>query len=302
MNTLSNLNPSGQQFLNGLNQIAERLDRTQRQITSGLRFANVSDDPDQVSVLLQARASLDASQQIQTNLGRVKSEVDMGEQSINSATQLFDQVQTIGAEGAGLQTAVTRTTLANQLGSILEQVVGLSSTTVEGRYIFSGDADQQPPYTVDLTQASPVSSYLGSASTRVTQHPNGSTFPIGKTAQDIFDAADPTQSVFAAIISLRTALQNNDVTAIQTAVAGLPKVSEYLNSQLAFYGNTQNRIAAATEFGSKQQLRLQGQISNLQETDLTSAILELTQTQTQLQAALTSRAQMPRTSLFNFLA
>jgi flagellin-like hook-associated protein FlgL len=46
---------------------------------------------------------------------------------------------------------------------------------------------------------------------------------------------------------------------------------------------------------------LQTQIGNLQDADLTSAMLELTQAQTQQQAALTARAQMPRTTLFNFL-
>ncbi len=85
-------------------------------------------------------------------------------------------------------------------------------------------------------------------------------------------------------------------------VDGLPKVGQYLNSELAFYGTTQNLVAAATDFAHTQQLQLQNQISGLEDTDVSSAILELTQTQTQEQAALTSRAQMPRTTLFNFLA
>jgi len=287
---VTNLSPSNQQFLNSLARINQRMELAQRQISSGVRFEQVSDNPDQVSVLLQARASLDTSEQILTNLGRLKNEVDGGEQALQSAVQLFDQVQTLGAQGVtGTETAAARTALAQQLGSILDQMVGLSSTSVEGRYIFSGDSDQQAPYTAALT-------YLGSAATRVAQHPNGTTFAVAKTAQEIFEP------VFGAITALRTALLNNDEAAIQNVVDGLPQLSAGLNSQLAFYGTTQNRVAAATEFAHTQQLQLQSQISSLQDTDMSSAILELTQAQTQQQAALTSRAQLPRTTLFNFLA
>jgi len=293
---VSNLTPSNQQFLDGLARISERMERAQKQVSTGVRFAQVSDNPDQVSALLEARAGLDTSQQVLTNLGRVKNEVDAGEQALQSAVQLFDQIQTLGAQGAtGTETAAARADLAQQVDSVLQQMIALSGTSAEGRFIFSGDSDHQAPYTAALT-------YLGSASTRMIQHPNGTTFAVAKTAQEIFDAADPTQNVFGSITALRTALLNNDETAIQTVVDGLPKVGQYLNSELAFYGTTQNVVAAATDFAHTQQLQLQNQISGLEDTDVSSAILELTQTQTQEQAALTSRAQMPRTTLFNFLA
>lgn len=300
---ISNLNPSSQQFVNGVNQIANDMQQAQRQLSTGLRVTQVSDAPDEISALLQARADLSATQQIQTNLGRVKTEVDSGEQALQSAVQLFDQVQTLGAEGdTDTATASSRADLSQELGSILQQMVGLTGTTVEGRYIFSGDSDQQAPYTVDLTQANPVSAYLGSASTRVAQHPNGTTFPVAETAQTIFDSSDPSTNVFAAINNLRTALSKNDDALIQSEVNGLAKASEYLNQQLAFYGTTQGKISEATDYGSTLATQLQTQIGNLQDADMTGAIQEFTQEQIQQQAALESRAQMPRTTLFDYLA
>jgi flagellar hook-associated protein 3 FlgL len=300
---VSSLSPSNQQFLNDLNQISENMQRAQRQLSTGLRVTQVSDAPDVISTLLQTRASLSSAQQTQSNLGRVKTEVDAGEQALQSAVSLFDQVETLGAQGAtSIATAATRSTLAQQLGSILQQTVGLTATQVEGRYIFAGDSDQQAPYTVDLTQVPPVSAYQGSDATRVTQHPNGTTFPVGLTAQTIFDSSDPSTNVFASIVSLKTALENNDTAAINTAIGGMSKVSAYLNQQLAFYGTTQNKVSQATDYGATLQVQLQTQISNLQDADMTAAIEELTQGQTQQQAALQSKALIPRTTLFNFLA
>lgn len=299
---VSSLNPNAQQFLNSFNRISNNLQQTQIQISSGLRVNQVSDAPDSISALLAARARLSSVQQIGSNLVRFKSEADAGEQALQSAVQLFDQVQTLGATGAtGTATASTRTDLAQQLGSLLQQMGGLAATQTEGRYIFSGDSDQQAPYIIDLTQSNPVSAYMGLAATRAAQYPDGTTFPVSETAQTIFDSSNPTTNVFQAIVNLRTALANNNDAAIQTAAGGLSKVGDYLNEQLAVYGNTQDQIASATNQSQDLQTQLRSQISGLQDTDMTSAITTLTQAQTQEQAALESEALIPRTTLFDYL-
>ena len=296
------LDANTQRFLNDLNQIADRMQVAQRQISTGIRVFKVSDDPDQVSNILQARASLGATEQIQFNLGRVKTEADTAEQTLQSAIQVVERARTLSAQAAnGTQTAETRQAAAQEVTSLLEQLVGLSRTSVEGRYLFSGDQDQQPPYSIDLTQANPISAYSGSAATRQVQHPNGSTFPVSKTAQEIFDASDPTRNVFAAVNSLRQALLNNDQTGIAAAIDTLTTAGAYLNTQLAFYGSVQNRIGDAIDYGSRLQVQLQTQLSDLQDADTTAAILELQQTTNSQQAALLARSRMPHTSLFDYL-
>src|SRR5271169_1529731 len=96
---ISSLKPSDQQFLNDLGVVQQRLSTDEIQLSSGLKMAQVSDVPDQVSALLQARASLAASQQVSTNLGLVTTEVNGGEQALETAVTQFDQVQTLSAEG-----------------------------------------------------------------------------------------------------------------------------------------------------------------------------------------------------------
>lgn len=299
---ISSLDPSAQQFLNNMNRISQEMQTAQQQMSTGLKVSQVSDAPDQISTLLQARAGLDSTQQILSDLGRQTIEVNTGEQTLQSAVQLFEQAQTLGAEGAtSTATADQRSLLSQQVGTVMQQLVGLAATNLEGRFIFSGDSDQQAPYTIDLTQTNPVSAYQGSAATRAAQSPDGTTFPISLTAQQIFDSADPTTNVFTTLNNLRNALAGNDLTAIQQAMGALPAAGTYLNDQLAFYGTTQDRMTAATNYGNNLQTNQQTQIANLQDADLTSAMLELTQAQTEQQAALTARAQLPRTTLFNYL-
>jgi flagellar hook-associated protein 3 FlgL len=300
---ISALDPAALSFLRGLAQIQQRAQRAQEQMTTGLRINRVSDAPDQIASLYQTRSELAQAQQIDANLNRVSTEVDTAESTLRSAVILVERAQTLGAEGVtGTASAEIRRELAGELGGILQQLVSAANTTVAGRYIFSGDNDQQAPYTIDLTQTNPISAYQGSASTRQIMSADGSAFSAAKTAQDIFDTANAQQNVFYSINNLRVALQNNDQNAINAAVGDVQTAGTYLNQQLSNYGNIQNRVAGAVDFGNNYETQLKSQLSGIQDADLAQAITEMQQSQTQLQAALTSRAQLPRTSLFDYLA
>ena len=296
------LNVSSERFLSHLSQIQKRLEAAQRQISSGRKLATPSDDPDHVSAVLQARADLEQVRQIRKDLSRVKAEVDTAEQALQQTALLLDRVQTLGAQGInGTQTAATRGMIAVELEVIFGQLVNIARSSVDGRFIFSGDSDQVPPYTVDLTQPNGVSAYAGSAATRQTRHPSGTTFSIARTAQDIFDSANPGSSIFAAVNSLRAVLQNNDEAAMANAIGNVNGAANHLNQVLASYGSGQNQVKEALNVSSNLEVTLQSELSVIQDADLAAAILELQQGQTAQEAALTSRAQLPRGSLFDYL-
>ncbi len=301
---LTNLDASNSLFLSTVNNIQRRMERAQQQLASGKRITRVSDDPDQISSLLAARASLSAAKQSNANLTRVQAEVNAAEKAISQASSAFERARVLGTQGANsTQTADTRATLATEVGSIMEQLVGISRTTIEGRFIFSGDKDLTAPYSIDLTQTPPIPAYAGgTTNTREIQHPNGSRFTISKTAAEIFDSADPNTSVFQTLTSLRSALLANDDTAISTALDRMASAAPYLERMLAYYGASQNKVTEAVEYGKKLELDVTTEIADIENTDATQAILELQQAQLQQQAALQSRAQFTnRSNLFDYL-
>ena len=300
---ISSLDPTALRFLSGLNQIQLRSQRAQQQLTTGLRINTVSDDPAQITNLLQTRSDLEQVKQTDLNLGRVKTEVDTAENALQSAVKLVERAQTLGSQGqSNVNSAAVRQELAGELGGVLQQMVGISGTSVDGRYVFSGDSDQQPPYTIDLTQTNPISPYAGSPATRQILNSDGSLLSVSKSAQDIFDNADGTKNVFTAINNLRVALLNNDQAGIDAALPDLLSSGTFLNTQLAFYGTVQNQVTSGLDFGNTLETQLQSQISKIQDADMAQAITELTQAKTQQDAALAARAKMPTTSLFNYLA
>jgi len=305
---MTSLDGPSQLFLANVDRIESRLQTVSQQLSSGLRITQASDDPDEIAPLLQLRADAASNTQITSNLGMAQTDAKAADTALGSAIQLMDQASTLGAQGAGSTTgASTRQSLASQVESVLDQMVQISQTTVQGRFIFSGDADDEPAYQVDLSAPEGVDQLASSASTRQIQDPAGGSFAPSLTAQEIFDSTNADGStasgnVFTALNSLRLGLLNNDSGQITSAIALVASASDHLNVEEAFYGNVEQRITAATNYAATNDTTLQTQVGQIQDADAVSAAMELTQDNTQLQAAFEMQAKMPTSTLFTYLA
>jgi flagellar hook-associated protein 3 FlgL len=301
------LNPSDQIFLTGINQIQQQISAASQQLTSGLKVSVASDAPDQIDDLLQLRASQAQNTQIQSNLSMEQTNAQAADGALGSAIQLMDTATQLAAQGANsTQTAASQQALAQQVATLQTEMVNISQTQVQGRYIFSGDADQSPSYQVNLSSPNGVDQLSNAASTRQIQNPEGGTFSASMTAQQIFSAqnADGTNAggnVFAALNNLRVALLNNDQAGITTAQGEIQQASTQLNTAQSFYGNVENNITNATNYSTTYATQLTTQIGSIQDADATSAALQLTESNTQLQAAFESQGKMPTSSLFDYL-
>jgi len=305
---ITNVDPQSASFLANLDRVQASIATANSQVSSGLRITQGSDAPDEISTLLQLRANLQQNTQIQANLTLAQTDASAADNAISSSIQLMDSAVSLATQAATATTdASGRADIAQQIQSIQQQMVANSQTNVQGRYIFSGDADSTPQYTWDPTAANPVVAGTQSASTRLIQDPAGGSFPASLTAQQIFDDQDPTtgapatDNVFNALNTLQQALTSNNTAGITNAVTLLQAASAQLNTSEAFYGNLENTIQNANTYASQNGVQLQTQISDIQDADITSAAMELTQGNTQLQAAMQMQGQMPHSSLFNYL-
>lgn len=306
---LPNISGTTQQYLAALENNQTQLQTVQGQVTSGLRIQHASDDPAGVAEILQIQAELSNNQQIQSNLGSVTTEVNSADSALQSAVQAVQNAISLAAQGASSNTSAdARANLAQQVSGIQQTLVGIAQTSVNGRYIFSGDQDGQAPYQLDPSQPEGVQQLVTSSATRVIQSVDGTSFAVAKTAQQIFDPQNPDNTpaagnVFAAVQNLLTALNNNDTAGINAASDSLKSASSYLNDQLAFYGEVENRVQEATDLAQKFQTQQQTELSNLRDTDIPTAAAELTQLQIQQQASMQVEASVGQMkTLFSFLA
>jgi|ERR1035438_3597715 flagellar hook-associated protein 3 FlgL len=300
------INPNSEIFLSDLQQIQNRIGMAERQLSSGLRVSVASDDPDQISSILQLRAQIAGVQQTQENLSNVTPAVESGENAIQQAIQVLDTATSLATEASGsTSNASQRQDEIPQVQGLLQQLVSLSQTAVNGQYIFSGNLSGQPQYTL-AANGNSVQQMTQPGLAGQIQDANGLPISIGLTAQQIFDDQDangnPTAaSAFAAVTGLLTALQNNDGPGILTAVTNVQTASAHLNDESGFYGAAQNNLTAAGNSAGQTLIQLQQQLSSEQDADAAQSSLDLTTATTAEQAAMSAQAMLKPQSLFNYL-
>jgi flagellar hook-associated protein 3 FlgL len=300
---VTTISAANSEFLANLSNVNSRIVRYQQEVSSGLALQNVSDNPDQVSAVLQLKARIANNNQIGYNLGEVTTEVNAAENALETAVNLMNKATQLATQGSSSLTgSTTDQQLAVQVKDIISEMLGLTQTQAQGRYVFSGNSDQTPPYAaVDLTQANGVGAYQGSTATRTVQHPNGSAFAGSLTAVQIFDSGGPSTTVLQALTGLYNALNSGNSTAISAANSNITSSNAYLNGQLAQYGDFQNEVANATSFQSDLNVQLQAQIGVLQDADEATVITQMQENTTVQTAALESHAALPNKSLFDFI-
>src|SRR5258708_35673902 len=96
---IESFNLSSQIFLTGMDRILAREQRAQQQLTTGLKINTIADDPDHIANLMQVRANLGQTQQIASNLKRVRTETDTAERALSNAVKLLDNVSPLASQG-----------------------------------------------------------------------------------------------------------------------------------------------------------------------------------------------------------
>ena len=263
---ISSATAASEWFLNGVANLNQQITKTDEELSSGYQVQDASDSPAQTPALVELGSQLATVQDYQTNLTRVQAEAEGADEALGSAITSINSALTLGAEGANSSnSAATDQTLAGQIQSIQQQVVSLANTTVAGRYIFGGSADQSAPYQYDAESATGVDQLTVSSANEVFVNPAGQTIYQPLTAQQIFAPVDangvPTAgNTFAALQNLETALTNNDPAGIATAITALQGASGYLNQQQSYYGASEQQITAEQNNAANQSTALQAQI------------------------------------------
>ena len=303
---LYNLDPASQRFLVDLNRIQTNSSIAQQQLSSGFKVQSASDAPDQIGVLLQLESQKSANTQTLSNLGRVQTATNAADDTLNTAVLLTDKITQLAGQGLSSNSAQERTIYAQQIQDLQQQLVALTGATVEGKYIFDGGDGTTQPYQYNTTTNSAVR-LSSTHSTAQVQDPDGSTFAIAISAQDIFDQRDssdnPTaNNIFAAVSQTITALNANDTTGISTAIDTLHGTSTYLRTQESYYGFIQDHLANAITASQSLDVSLKSQISAIRDADSVEASLTVSRGNIQEQAALAAEAKTQTKTLFDYLA
>ncbi len=267
------------------------------QISTGKSVNEPSDNPTAAALLVENNDQATFTSGSLQALSAVQGQLSTADSTLSSITTALQQAVSLGIEGAnGTESASDQAAIVVQLQGIQTQLISLANTTYEGNYLFSGTATGTEPYTADATDPSGVS-YAGNTGSNQIVVGNGCQIATNVPGSQLFSA--PGNDVFLAVNNLITALQTN--TGIETAVNALSSASSNLSAQRVLYGNAMSQATSETNYLNTAKLQISQQETTLGGADVAAAATNLSQAQTDTQAALAAISKMSQDNLFNYL-
>lgn len=287
-----------QTVTNALN-VADRAEQTAlTQLTSGKRVNVASDDPAAAARQVGLATQSDRCDQFLRSISSVSSELQTADSALSSGVTALQRAITLGVEGAnGTMSQSDRDATASEIDSISQQMLGIANLSYNGKYIFAGTADSQPPY----VNVAGGLSYQGNNMVNQVEVESGQTVAVNQPGSALFSAAGA--DVFQSLSDLANALRSSSSTStdIGNATNEVRTAYSQMNSARVFYGSTQDQLTSTQDFLNSEKLQLTQQTSDTVGVDMNQAATNLASAETARNAALQAAASIGNLSLFDFL-
>lgn len=263
------------------------------QVGSGKRLNKPSDDPPDVRSAVQLQDMVAEINQYLRNIDAATAKTDAMDSALGSAGDLLQRANELALEGAnGTLDDSDREAIAQEVTQLAAALVQQAGTKVGDEYVFSGFQVDKPPYT--LANDGTISAYKGDAGVSLVRIGTSSTIQINMAGDSIFQPAFDALAQLASDLTSGAPVQGSTVTQLQSAL-------NTLVTARAQVGARANRLDQAKTSQTSILDTNQTLLSQIEDTDMASAITEMTKRQTTYQATLMVTAKIMQTSLIDYL-
>jgi flagellar hook-associated protein 3 FlgL len=300
-------NSQSSYMLSQIMQAESALDTTQAQVASGKISTNYAGIGDKTAVLEATRSASERTTGYQAATTTALNQADQQDTQLTSLSDLAEQLRTAITTAIGNNDASTLMTTASGIFDQAEQI--LNSKDSNGNYLYGGDQNTQPPLTAtsisDLTSVSSASQVFQNGTiTNSVMVADGQTVNVGMLASNIGEQLMDTLKSVAdlnASSTLGTDLTSTQTSSLQSAITSATNAETTINNAAASNGNVYNQLQDASDQQTAMSNMYTGFVSNLEDTDMSTALTTLNENQTALQAAVEVTAQLNQVSLLNYL-
>jgi flagellar hook-associated protein 3 FlgL len=278
--------------LANLQQNLAMLASKQDEISSMKRLRKPSDSPVDTVSAMQIRAGLGRNEQISRNLDDALSWLGMADNALTAMVDQIDRVRelAVAARNASAD-SVAREGIALEMEKVRETLLGLANTELNGRALFAGTADVAGAYDSG-------GSYVGVSSAIERTIAPGVRVQINVNGDQVF--GPPGDDLFVAVNQLAAAVRS-DPSQLDTLVADFDTRTRLVQSHLAEVGSRYRRVETMKDRNTADALTMRQNLSNVEDTDMAQAVMELQLQEVAYQAALQATARAIQPSLVAFL-
>jgi flagellar hook-associated protein 3 FlgL len=319
-------------FIDQMFQQRNQLEDVRQEIASGLKIAEASDDPGRAGAVAQFQSTLARLNGHKERITYARNFLENQENSLDSAQEILTRAKEIAAQTANETLGSDeRALLQEEVFELRDALVSIANTQYQGRYIYGGGDDDDPPfdlaaggYTVPVS-GSPHDRWVfdaeaGTALTRSVRVSEDDTVRVNSSAQMFAQGISSLERLGRALSGFRTDPEDfttlptgagvaytfpADYAAQSAAIRGcideIQLSKDTLEAERGDLGSRLNRLDQAKDILENVILRTDEARSNLQSADIFEASANLANLETSLQALLASGARINNLSLLDFL-
>lgn len=269
----------------------------QRQLASGKRVNQMSDDPISGRRALVFRVQEFELERYQENIAKTLSFQQSTDSVFSRMGEVIDEAKAIALRGVNAsEDAGSRQVMARSIDGLLERMVDLGNTVHDGRYIFSGAAVLQQPFA--LSEDRSAVAYQGDLDDFQVAVSQTTRVPVNLNGHSLFKSE---VDVFAAFAEIRDALDNNDPQGVEELLADLDKVQQHLSGKQGELGSRVQRVELTRAQIDSALINLGELISIEEDVDLAETISALRVAEVTLEAGLNAGARVVRPTLLDYI-
>ena len=283
---------------NALTRVNQRLSdyaETQERLSTGKKLFRSSDDPIGMNRALELRATLSSRQQETRNAEDGQMWLNLADTALQDVVSQLQRARELAVRGSTFVASGEREAIAQEIGQLRDDIVGLANTTHQGRSLFSGFSSGEA-----IQKVAGTWTYTGDAGEINRRVGENEVVTINVTGDVAFGFAGGND-IFTILDNLETALNSDDTAGIETSISALDSALETVLGGLGTIGARANRIEAALIRNQHDIVTVTEQLSSLEDVDIAEAVMDLELQKTAYEAALAAFAHSSQTSLVDFL-
>jgi flagellar hook-associated protein 3 FlgL len=280
-------------FLSDIENLNSGLYNASRQVSSGKKLNQLSDSP-------MGSADLVSLTERALKIDLYRSNADTGsfflgvaDSALNEVNNLVTSIYTKGSQATSdTLDPDARAMLAVDIRSMRDQILSIANSQARGRYIFAGSQITAAPFVASGDSVL----YQGDSDINSICVDDELEVQLGVPGSAAFSA------VFESIGALLAGIDANDLTSMKAALDQFSSALSQLGQVRGQIGTNLGLLENIKANLDSQENTLKGERSQVEDADMTEAIVQLNQTQTALQAALSAGgAAFTQRNLFDIL-
>lgn len=307
-------------FLRDLQNSERRLFNLQGKVSSGTRLQRPSDDPIDAARVMRFDSEDTEISRYLANAREARDWLGATESALNEAYEALTRAQEVALRAnAGSLPNDALEALGTEVDVLVQHLLQVVNTAYKGRYLFSGTLTLNAPYEVVWKDVNDVNAsdivltgeeieddQTGTVNVRVLEYQGNDGeirhqigMSVNVRANITGDAA--FGDAFAVLAKLRNDLLEANVDNLDEYVAGIDEAIGNVVRLRSDIGGRMNRTELAAERLGVISLQIESLRSELADTDVARALVDLHAAELSLQTSMAMAARMFQTSLLDFL-